>query len=63
MNFVYYRKPLIRKVQIQVLAVSEGMVCSSRECGIVMHPAGEVWMLPNIAGFVGEMEFPEQENM
>lgn len=36
-----------------VPAVQEAMICSSQECGIAMHPEAEVWMLPNIAGFVG----------
>lgn len=36
-----------------VPAVQEAMVCRSRECGIRIHPEGEIWMLPNVAGFVG----------
>lgn len=34
-------------------AVRDAMVRSGDECGITMNPAGEVWILPNIAGFVG----------
>ena len=34
-------------------AVRDAMVRSGDECGITINPAGEVWILPNIAGFVG----------
>ncbi len=36
-----------------VPAVQEAMICSSRDYGIALHPEAELWMLPNIAGFVG----------
>lgn len=36
-----------------VPAVSEAICCTASQCGISIHPSGSVWMLPNIAGFVG----------